>query len=246
MGTYAYAARRSPLPGLHSGLDSFCFNTIPIVQLTIHWGQQSMSQLEPLNCCGLLLNTALCCPEPGTLRSLVLPWSKSFYNQVKSKHSSNHQLWFLFWLPQCRQRPLAFAKVSPMDSGFWIEHCHHHTYPAHANKMVRNIKLQKPDSKQSWPRTNMAACTINVFADGCEEHYQWLHLWTSHRDRDNKFGHWHYQWLHCRVTDGSQALSRTSLMDTTEGGERNNHQQNYSMNHQMGLKLTLAILKRPF
>jgi len=34
-----------------------------------------------------------------------------------------------------------------------------------------------------------------------------------------------------------------SSMDATEGGEQNNVKQSNSMNHQMGLKLTLAILK---
>jgi hypothetical protein len=35
----------------------------------------------------------------------------------------------------------------------------------------------------------------------------------------------------------------TSLMDATEEGEQNNLRQNSSMNHQMGLKLALAISK---
>jgi hypothetical protein len=46
-------------------------------------------------------------------------------------------------------------------------------------------------------------------------------------------------------TDGHKgALSMISLMDTTEGGERNNLKQTNSLNHQMELKLTLAISKQ--
>jgi hypothetical protein len=46
-------------------------------------------------------------------------------------------------------------------------------------------------------------------------------------------------------TDGCEgALSMTSPMDATEGGERNNLKENNSMNHQMGLILTLAISKQ--
>jgi len=34
-----------------------------------------------------------------------------------------------------------------------------------------------------------------------------------------------------------------SSMDATEGGQENNAKKNNSINHQMGLKLTLAISK---
>jgi hypothetical protein len=40
------------------------------------------------------------------------------------------------------------------------------------------------------------------------------------------------------------ALSRTSPMDSKDGEKRNNLKQNNSMNHQMELKLTLAISKK--
>jgi hypothetical protein len=49
----------SPLPGLHSGRDSFRFKTITIVQLTIHCRQHSIAQSVPFYC-GLLPNTAPC------------------------------------------------------------------------------------------------------------------------------------------------------------------------------------------
>jgi hypothetical protein len=38
----------------------------------------------------------------------------------------------------------------------------------------------------------------------------------------------------------------TSPMDATAGGEQNKLKQNNSMNHQMGLKLTMAISKQEF
>ena len=45
-------------------------------------------------------------------------------------------------------------------------------------------------------------------------------------------------------THGRQgALWMISSMDATEEGEQNNLKQNNSMNHQMGLKLTLEISK---
>jgi hypothetical protein len=46
--------------------------------------------------------------------------------------------------------------------------------------------------------------------------------------------------------EGAAALSMTSLVDATAEGEQNNLKQNSSMNHQMGLKLTLVISKQEF
>jgi hypothetical protein len=60
----------------------------------------------------------------------------------------------------------AAAKVFSMNSGFWVERRRRHAYPAHANKMVRNINWQKLDSKQSGLRTNRAARTFDDFTDG--------------------------------------------------------------------------------
>ena len=48
----------------------------------------------------------------------------------------------------------------------------------------------------------------------------------------------HYRWLHPWVPG---ALWMISSMDATEEGEQNNLKQNKSMNHQMGLTLTLAV-----
>ena len=64
-----YISLCSPLPGLHSGLDSFRFNTITIVQLTIHCRQHSTAQSVPFYSC-LVPNTVLCSPGKAlTVRS---------------------------------------------------------------------------------------------------------------------------------------------------------------------------------
>ena len=72
---------------------------------------------------------------------------KCFTNQVKNQHSRRHQrrLWCL--LPRCRRR---LPRESPRCT---VGRCRRHKYPAHANKIVRNNKVQKFDSNFKTKQT---------------------------------------------------------------------------------------------
>jgi hypothetical protein len=110
----------------------------------------------------------------------------------------------------------SLAAALQKKSSWWtVERRRRYTYPAHANKMVRNNKLQKFDSTQSWPRTNWAAWAL---------HYRWLHLWMLGGTIDARG---HYRWL--RLWMPQRKGNKTIWSKTT------------CMNHEMGLKFTLKI-----
>ena len=154
------------LPRLHSGLDSFRFSTITIVQLTIHCMQHYTAQSVSF-CCGLLPNTTLCCPGTAHSRSgarfgaalasnsgwnaLLIKWKISTAAAI----NGGFGVCFLGVVGGCRESLLGEQWNVVVVTN--IQHMQ--TKLSETTRCKNSIQI----SKQSRPRTNRAAHTIDDY-----------------------------------------------------------------------------------
>ncbi len=104
-------------------------------------------------------------PNPRSTSSLACQWQPRLPSLLNPSWSNCEP----------HQHPWHSHAASTVET---VERHYLHVYPAHANKIVRNNKLQKLDSKQS---TNRAACTM-VYWTNRHSVTRWALLMTSPMD----------------------------------------------------------------